>query len=85
MWKFWKKRDPAKQLPPGVAAAIIVSMVALCLSIGVARWSWLMLDEQIRLRKDFADLRNEQDQANIQYEYWNAKVQEERQRIKQGQ
>lgn len=67
-----------QDLPQPVVAALIVSVVALTISIGVARWSWLLLDEQITMRKDFMELRNEQTQTNQQYEYWLGKLQAER-------
>jgi hypothetical protein len=79
MWPF-KKRDTlaTKQIDPAAAWALIVSAVALMASLGVARWSWLLLDEQVQLRKDFIELKNEQEQSNIQYEYWLGKLKDER-------
>ncbi len=77
MWPFSKKPVSA-DLPPVVAASIIISAVALMLSAGVLRWSWLLVDEQIRIRKDVMELQNTQEQVNIQYEYWLGKLQDER-------
>jgi hypothetical protein len=79
MWPFKKRTDVLKkQLEPVAAWAIVLSVVALAAALGVARWSWLMLDEQISLRKEFVELKNEQVQTNIQYEYWLGKIRAER-------
>ena len=79
MWPFKKRAEaPKRQIEPAAAAAIIISTIALAASFGVARWSWLLLDEQIALRKDFAALKNEQEQTNLQYEYWLGKLKAER-------
>jgi len=66
-----------KNISGPVMSAIVISVISLALSAGVMRWSWLLLDEQIRLRQDFMRLKNQQDQVNIQYEAWLKKVQQE--------
>jgi hypothetical protein len=78
MWPFKKKVPPSLEVSPMVAAALIVSAFAVALAAGALRWSWLLLDEQLRIRKDFMDLRNEQVQTGQQYEYWLGKLQAER-------
>ncbi|MEY4723413.1 MAG: hypothetical protein RLZZ324_926 [Candidatus Parcubacteria bacterium] len=80
MWPFKKRStlNAAKNLPGPVIAAILVSVVSLCVAAGVARWSWLLLDEQVQLRKDFVELKNHTDQTDIQYEAWLAKLKQER-------
>lgn len=79
MWPFRKKE---KQYQPkfsnSSAIAIIIAVISLAVAAGVARWSWLMLDEQIQLRKDFEQLKARQDQVGIQYEFWLKQIQEER-------
>lgn len=80
MWHFKKPAflNRGTDLSKPVAASLILSVISLAASIGVAHWSWLLLDEQISLRKDFMELRNEQTQSNQQYEYWLGKLREER-------
>ena len=83
MWKFWKCKEGAGAISGAVMAAIVISTISLVLAAGVARWSWLMLDEQIQLRKDFEKLKNDQAQTQIQYEFWLQKLQKEREAGKQ--
>jgi hypothetical protein len=78
MWPFSKKPASSLDVHPLVAAALIVSALALFVSCGVMRWSWLLLDEQIRIRIEVMDLKNDQEQTKIQYEYWLNKLQAER-------
>jgi hypothetical protein len=78
MWPFKKKSPSPADLPAPMVAAVLVSVFALAVSLGVARWSWLLLDEQIRMRKEFKQMRSDLEQTNTQYEYWLGKVQEER-------
>jgi hypothetical protein len=72
MFTWWKKRDRTK-IPAATAAAVIMSAAALAFSIGVARWSWLILDEQIRLREDFTELKNDFAQMEIEFGVWGRK------------
>ncbi len=60
------------------AAAIIISAVSLAASLGTARWAWLLLDEQIKIRKEFMEIRNDQKQTTQQYEFWLKRLQDER-------
>ena len=80
MFPFFKKNE--EKIPTSTVAAILVACLSLILSFGVIRWSWLLLDEQIQLRKDFMELKEEQAQVNIQYEFWLKKIQDERTAIK---
>jgi hypothetical protein len=66
------------EIPKPMVAAVIISVVALAAALGTARWSWLLLDEQIKLREEFMQLRNTQEQTAIQYEFWLEKLQAER-------
>lgn len=75
---FFKKSDLNVDLPKPLAAAVVISVVSLAVSLGIARWSWLLLDEQIELRNEFMLLQNSQEQTRQQYEYWLSKLQEER-------
>jgi hypothetical protein len=68
-------------IPPATAVAIFVSIISLGLIIGVTRWSWLLLDEQVRLRQEFMELKAKQEQINIQYEFWSDQLQKERAEI----
>ncbi|MFA6604174.1 MAG: hypothetical protein WCT10_05080 [Patescibacteria group bacterium] len=81
MW-FCSKKDSADVIPTPTVAAIIIAVFALFIAAGAARWSWYIVDEQIRLRNDFSKLRNEQDQVNTQYEFWLKQIQTERAAIK---
>jgi hypothetical protein len=80
MWPFRNKHDDEYQLRFSNSAmiAIVVAAISLAISIGVVRWSWLLLDEQIQLRNDFQELQARQDQVGIQYEFWLQQLQEER-------
>jgi hypothetical protein len=69
MWPF-KKSSGATELSKGEFTAILIAVLALMFAIGTARWSWLILDEQVALRKDFMKLRNEMDQTNINVDAW---------------
>jgi len=81
MWFSSHKENP-DAIPMPVVAAIVIAVFSLFIAVGAARWSWYIVDEQIRLRDDFNKLRNEQDQVNIQYEFWLKQVQTERAAIK---
>lgn len=84
MWPF-KKKDPMSQdIPMAAAAAIIISAVSLAASLGTARWSWLLLDEQIKMRKEFMELKNDQEQTKLQYEFWLKRLQDEREAAKKN-
>ncbi len=79
---FFKKSDKAaqaeKQISIAAAAAILISVVALAVAIGTARWSWYIIDEQVRLRQDYMELKSDMDQVNTQYEFWLKQLQNER-------
>ncbi|MFH2062854.1 MAG: hypothetical protein ABIJ46_01735 [bacterium] len=72
MWFRGKEKtsENATRIQLPVVVALAVSAVSLALAIGVARWSWLILDEQVRLRDSYEDLRMRQEQVEIQYEFW---------------
>jgi len=63
------------------AAAIGIAVASLALAAGVCRWSWLIVDEQVRLRQDFMQLKNDQEQLYTQFEFWNQQVQKERREL----
>lgn len=79
MWPFKRRGDaPRKEsLSRAEFAAVIVAFLSLMVSVGVARWSWLLLDEQIALREEFEQLRNDQKQTEIQYGVWLDRLKEE--------
>ena len=83
---MWKRKNSEKndmnKIPNSVAIAILLAVVALTASLGVARWSWLLLDEQLDLRKELNELRVRQTQVETQYEFWLGQVQEERAMMK---
>lgn len=81
MWKFGKKSDKA-QIPNSVAVAIILAVTAFAVAAGVMRWSWLIMDEQIVLRKELNKLEVRQSQVETQYEFWLGQLQEERKMMK---
>ncbi len=62
--------------------AVILSVISLAIAIGLVRWSWLLLDEQVTLRKDFVDLTARQDQIDIQYEFWLEQLEEDLEEVK---
>ncbi len=79
MWPFDKNNDEYRvSFSNSAMIAIVVAVISITISIGVARWSWLILDEQVQLRKEFEELRARQDQVGIQYEFWLNQLQEER-------
>ncbi len=82
MW-FCRKSDDKNTIPAPTFAAIIISVVSLALAAGVIRWSWIIVDEQVRLRREFVELKSSQDQLNTQFEFWNKQLQKERQEIKE--
>jgi hypothetical protein len=78
MWPF-RRNDDENQVKFSNSAmiAVVVAAISLAISVGVARWSWLLLDEQVQLRTDFEELKARQDQVGIQYEFWLKQVQDE--------
>ncbi|MFH1047815.1 MAG: hypothetical protein V1738_05930 [Patescibacteria group bacterium] len=79
MWPFRKNNDEYQiRFTNSAMIAIVVAAISLAISIGVARWSWLLLDEQIMLRNEYEELRARQDQVGIQYEFWLQQLQQER-------
>ena len=90
MWPFKKKSilgaavvlgQEKVKLSYGSAAAIIISIIGLCVSAGVFRWSWLILDEQITLRKEFMELKNGQEQLQLQADFWLGQLQKKNQEL----
>lgn len=81
MWPF-RSKESKRTIPGWAAAAIVISTISMAASIGVARWSWLLVEEQISLRQDFMNLKTSQEQLGIQYEFWNKQLQKEREEIK---
>ena len=78
MWPFKRKKSPGEaEISRAEFAAVIISTVALVFAVGVARWSWLILDEQIELRKEFETLKGRQAQVETQYEVWLAELQDQ--------
>lgn len=82
MLPFFQKGIPNQTIPGWTAAAIIISAVSLAFAIGVARWSWLILDEQLVLRREFMDLKLSQEQLNIQFDFWSTQIQKEREELR---
>ncbi|MBU0625429.1 hypothetical protein KKF05_03740 [Patescibacteria group bacterium] len=70
MWPFHKKDGHQIKFSNPVVVAIVLAVISLAISAGVARWSWLILDEQIQLRNEVEELKARQDQVGIQYEFW---------------
>ncbi len=75
-------RAQREKVPATTAVALFIAIIALALVAGVARWSWLLMDEQLQLRRDFTDLKSAQDQLNIQFEFWSDQLQKERAEIR---
>jgi len=83
MWPFRRNNDEYQvRYSNSTMVAIVVASISLAVSIGVARWSWLLLDEQLVLRNDFQELRARQEQVGIQYEFWLEELQAERDELK---
>ncbi len=78
----FKKKEDRNDVPAATAAAIILAAAALCIGLAAARWSWLAVDEQVRIRQDFNDLKSQQDQLKIQFDYWDQKVSAERAQLR---
>jgi len=83
MWPSREDKGKNITIPYPMLIAVIISFITLAISVGLIRWSWLLLDEQVRLRKDFVDLSARQDQVGIQYEFWLEQLQEEREASKE--
>lgn len=78
MWKRSKsKEDDMNRIPNSIVVAIVLALVALAGSLGVARWSWLLLDEQTDLRREFNELDVRQAQVEVQYEFWLGQLQDD--------
>jgi len=83
MWPSREDKGKNITIPYSTMVAIIISVITLAISAGLIRWSWLLLDEQVRLRKDFVDLSAKQDQMGVQYEFWLEQLQKERDAVKE--
>jgi len=81
MW-FCPKNESINNISTPTIIAIAFAVFSLVMSVGVARWSWFIVDEQIRLRGEINKLIDKQDQVNTQYEFWLKQVQTERAAIK---
>lgn len=79
---LFKKKEEGSNVTLGQALGIILGTLSLCVAIGAARWSWYTVEELIQLRMDFNELRNRQDQLEIQFDYWDQKVSSERTQLK---
>ncbi len=82
MW-FCRKDSDKNNIPAPTVAAIAISVISLALAAGVIRWSWIIVDEQVRLRREFMELKGSQEQLNTQFEFWNRQLQQERQEIRE--
>lgn len=82
MFPFKKKNDKF-DVGPSSAAAVIIAVVALCVSIGAARWSWFAVDDLVLLRQDLGELKSSQEQLKIQFDFWDTQVSKERATIRQ--
>jgi hypothetical protein len=69
-------------IPYSTMVAIVIAAISLLISAGVARWSWLILEEQMELRKELVDLSAKQDQVGIQYEFWLEQLEEDLDEVK---
>jgi len=78
---FFKKKTDM-DLPRETVIAVALSAVALIVSVGCMRWSYLLMDEQIQLRTEFSELQNAQDQLKIQFDHWDAKAGEQRMELR---
>lgn len=81
MFPFKKKEDRGN-ISATNAIAILLATLALAVALGAARWSWYMIDELVQLRQDFNDLKNQQDQLKIQFDFWDQKVSAERSQLR---
>lgn len=78
------KRNPDKEIISAPAmAAIVVAVLSLVLSAGIARWSWLLMEEQMALRYDFENLKMAQEEINVQYEFWLEQLETKRTKLKE--
>lgn len=78
----FKKKENHNDISAPTAVAILLSTVALAVALGAARWSWYMIDELVQIRQDFNDLKNQQDQLKIQFDFWDQKVSAERAQLR---
>lgn len=81
MFPFKKKEDHNSISLP-TALALLLATLALAVAIGAARWSWYIVNEVVSLRQDFSDLRSEQEQLKIQFDFWDQKVSDERRQLR---
>ena len=82
MFPFKKKNDKF-DIALSSAAAIVIAVIALCVSIGGARWSWYTVDDLVLLRQDLSELKSSQEQLKIQFDFWDQQVSKERIMIRQ--
>ena len=80
--KNYNKKSDINKIPNSVAVAILLAVIALTTSLGVARWSWLLLDEQLDLRRELNELQMRQTQVETQYEFWLGQVEENLKELK---
>lgn len=73
---FFKKHG--KDIPPTTAVALTLAALSLVIAAGVARWALFLANDLIAVRKEFAELRNAQEQLTIQFDFWDQKVTQER-------
>jgi hypothetical protein len=73
---FCKNRG--EEIPFPVAVAIFLSAAALAAGgVGLYIAAGPVMEEQLALRRDFMELKNQQEQVNIQYEAWLNKAKKE--------
>ncbi|MDD5251738.1 MAG: hypothetical protein PHT12_03830 [Patescibacteria group bacterium] len=72
--KYRAWRNSHDKIDSATAAALFLAAAALAIAAGTFRWSWLIMDEQIQLRKDYLELKNQQDQLEMNYDAWNGFV-----------
>lgn len=75
------KRKSAKEVSLEMIIAILCSVLALVISVGTVRWSWLLLNEQIQIRKDFMKMQNDVVQMQMTFDAWDAKATAQRQEL----
>ena len=74
-------RPDVRQIKTLESILLILVFVCLILIAAVARWSWLLLDEQILLRQELEDLKGRQGQIETQYEFWLEQLESDLQRL----
>jgi hypothetical protein len=64
--KFWPFKKEEAQMPRSLVIALAFSTIALAMAFAMTRWSLIVLDEQMKMRKDLNDTKSQLQQLKSQ-------------------